>query len=225
MDAVAPGFAADIDDAVAHAGGGGVENLVGVRHAHGHRVDQNIAVIGLVEIGFAADGGHADAIAIAAYPGDHALHQMLHLGVIGAAKTQRVEVGDGPRAHGEHIAQNAADAGRRALVWLDIAGVVVRFHLEDGGLTIADVDHAGVFAGAADHPGRLGGQLLQVEAAGFVRAMFRPHHRKYAQFQQVGLAAHGVKDALVFLWVEAVRGDDLWGDGGVCGCGAHGSAP
>ena len=34
-------------------------------------------------------------------------------------------------------------------------------HLEDGGLAVADVDHAGVLARALDHPRRLGRQLLQ----------------------------------------------------------------
>jgi hypothetical protein len=53
------------------------------------------------------------------------------LGMIGLAEAQRVHGRDGPCAHGEDIAQDAADAGRRALVGLDVGGVVVAFHLED----------------------------------------------------------------------------------------------
>src|SRR3546814_2340840 len=94
---------------------------------------------------------------------------MLHLRMVRAAETQRVEVGDRARAHGEDVAQYAADPGRRALIGFDIRRVVVAFHLEDGGELLAaragtDVDHAGIFAGAADHPRRLGRQRLEVEA-------------------------------------------------------------
>ncbi len=73
MDAVAAGLDADIDDRIAHAGGGAVENLVLIGDADGHRVDEDIAVIGRVEIGLAADGRHADAIAVSADARDHAL--------------------------------------------------------------------------------------------------------------------------------------------------------
>src|SRR3569833_563799 len=59
----------------------------------------------------------------------------------------------------------------RALIRLDKAGMIVAFHLEDGGVAIADIDHPGILARALDHPGRLGGQLLQMGAGGFVGAM------------------------------------------------------
>ena len=86
-----------------------------------------------MEIHFAADRRHAEAIAVAADAGDDAGHQMPRLGMIGIAEAQRVEAGDRPRAHGEDVAQNAADAGRRALIGLDVARVVVALHLEDAG--------------------------------------------------------------------------------------------
>ena len=78
------------------------------------------------------------------------------------AERQRVEAGDRPRAHGEDVAQNAADAGRRALIGLDIARVVVALHLEDAGEPVADVDDAGVLARSLDDPRRLGRQLFQM---------------------------------------------------------------
>ncbi len=59
---------------------------------------------------------------------------MLHLGVIGPAEAQRVEIRHRPRAHSEYIAQNAANAGRRALIGFDVGRVVVALHLEDGRL-------------------------------------------------------------------------------------------
>ena len=218
MDAVAPGLRADIDHRIADAGGGRIENLVLLGDADGHRVDQDVAVVRLVEIGLAADGRHADAIAIAADAGNDALDQMLHLRRVDLAKAQRVHVGDRPRAHGEDVAQDAADAGRRALVRLDEARVVVAFHLEDGGVAIADVDDAGILARALDDPGRLGRQLGQMDARRFVGAMLRPHHRKDAEFEHVRHPPHGGDDALIFLGGKAVLGDDLGGDFG------HGAA-
>ena len=70
--------------------------------------------------------------------------------MIGPAEAQRVERRDRPRAHREDVAQDAAHARRRALVRLDERRVVVRLHLEDGRQAVADVDHAGVLAGALD---------------------------------------------------------------------------
>ena len=221
MDSVAPGLGADIDDRVADPGCGGIEDLVGIGDAHGHRVDQDVAVIGLVEIGLAAHRRHADAVAIATDPGDDALDQAFHLGVIGAAKAQRVHVGHGPRAHGEHVTQDAANARCRALIGLDVAGVVVALHLEDRGhlLTIgaiANVDHARVLPRAADHPGCLGRQFLEVQAARLIGAVLRPHHREDAQLDQVGFTPQRVEHAGVFLLGQAVSGDDIGGDRAGC---------
>ena len=67
------------------------------------------------------------------------------------AEPQRVHQRNRPRAHREDVADDAADAGRRALVRLDERGMVVRFDLEDGGQAVADVDGAGVFAGPLQH--------------------------------------------------------------------------
>ena len=212
VDAVAAGLRTDVDDRITKAGGGRVEDLVGIGDAHGHGVDEDVAVVSLVEVGLAPDGGHAHAVPVGADAFDHALHKMLHLGVIGATEAQRVHVGDRARAHGEDVAQNAADAGGRALERLDVAGVVMAFHLEDGGLPIADVDHAGVLARAADDPGSLGRQFLQVEAARLVRAVLRPHDREDTEFDKVRLSTKGVQNALVFFGIEAVRLDDVRGD-------------
>jgi hypothetical protein len=68
-----------------------------------------------------------------------------------AAEAQRIQHRDGPRAHGENVAQNAAHAGGRALKRLDEAGVVVRFDLEGDHVAAADIDDAGVFARPLHH--------------------------------------------------------------------------
>lgn len=158
VDAVAPGLGAEIDDRHVHAGGGRVEDLIGIGEADGHRVDEDVAVIAGVEAHLTADGRHAERIAVAADASYDAGDEMSGLGMFGRAKTQRIEAGDRPRTHGEDVAQDAADAGGRALVGLDVAWVVVALHLEDHRLAVADVDHAGVLAGPLDHPGRLGRQ-------------------------------------------------------------------
>ena len=78
----------------------------------------------------------------------------------GIAEAQRVEVGDRPRAHREHVAHDAADARRRALVGLDVGRVVVALHLEDGAVAVAEVDDARVLARALDHLWPVVGSVL-----------------------------------------------------------------
>ena len=68
--------------------------------------------------------------------------------IVERAEAERIHHRDGPRAHGEDVAQDAADAGGRALERLDEAGVIVRFDLERDGPAVADVDDAGVLARA-----------------------------------------------------------------------------
>ena len=67
-------------------------------------------------------------------------------GAVHVAEPQRVHQRDRPRAHREDVADDAADAGRGALVRLDEGRMVVRFDLEDGGKPVADVDGAGILA-------------------------------------------------------------------------------
>ena len=64
----------------------------------------------------------------------------------GCTERQRVEAGNRPRAHGEDIAQYSADTGRRALIRLDVARVVVALHLEHVGEAVTDIDDAGILA-------------------------------------------------------------------------------
>jgi len=63
------------------------------------------------------------------------------------AEAQEIEARDRPRPHGEDVAQDAADAGRGALIGLDIARMVVALHLEHNRQTIADIDDTGILAG------------------------------------------------------------------------------
>ena len=187
MDAVAAGLRAEIDDFIADAARLGVENLIGLGDAHRHGIDENIAVIARVEIRRSADGRHPKTIAIGADPGDDPRDKMARARMVRRAETQQVQAGDRPRAHGEHIAQDAANARRGALKRLDVGGVVVALHLEDAGKPVADVDDTGVFPRPLNDPGRLGGKSAQMFPRGFVGAMLVPHRRENAELGKVGV--------------------------------------
>ena len=132
VDAVAPGLRADVEHRVADAAGARRRRCRSpstTPSAEG--VDEDVAVVGRVEVDLAADGGDADAVAVAADARDHASSSSRVRGCIGRAEAQRVEQRDGPRAHREDVAQDAADARGRALVRLDEGRMVVRLDLED----------------------------------------------------------------------------------------------
>src|SRR5262249_47075558 len=133
VDAVAAGLGAEIDDRHADAGSRGVENLVAPREADRHRIHETVAVVAGVKTNAAAHGRHAEGIAVAADAGDHTGEEMPGLRVRRRAEGERIETGNRPRAHGEDVAQNAADPGGRALIRLDVARMVVALHLEHDG--------------------------------------------------------------------------------------------
>lgn len=219
MNAVATGLGAEIDDRHVHAGCRRVENLVSVGEADRHRVDEDVAVIAGVETHLPADRRDAKRIAVAADPGDHARHQMARLGVFRRTEGERVEACDRPRAHREYVAQDAADAGGRALIWLDVARMVMALHLEHDRLAVADVDDAGVLAQALDHPRRLGRQPLEVDARGFVRAVLVPHRRENPELGESRYPSDQLQDALILVRLQAMAGDEFGGDLGF----VHGS--
>ena len=133
-------------------------------------------------------------------------------GCEGSPKRQRIHRRNRSRAHREDVAQDAADAGRGPLIGLDIAGVVVAFHLEDHGLTVADIDDAGILAGAADHLRAGRGQGAQPFLRGFVGTMLVPHRREDAKFGKRRLAPDDLQHARVFVGLQPVRCNQLFGD-------------
>ena len=147
-DAVAAGAGAEQDHLVADALGLGQPDVLVPHDADAQRVDQRVAGVAVVEEQLAADVGQAQAVAVAADPGDDAGQHPGGVGGVGAAEPQRVHDRDRAGAHGEDVADDAADAGRRALVGLDVARVVVRLDLEGDRVAVAHVDDAGVLADA-----------------------------------------------------------------------------
>ena len=120
------------------------------------------------------------------------------------AEAQRVQQRDRAGAHREDVADDAADAGGRALVRLDEGRMIVRLDLEDRGEAVADVDRAGVLARPLQDARPAGRQLLQVDARALVAAVLRPHHREDAELGLGRLALQRAHDAVVFVGGEAV---------------------
>src|SRR5580700_10394133 len=56
-----------------------------------------------------------------------------------------------------------------------------------------------------------------MDLRGFVRAVLVPHRRENAELGEARFAADQLIEARVFVRLEAVLGDQLWGDGGFVG--------
>jgi hypothetical protein len=94
---------------VARAGGRLVLQPVRRQHADAERVDQRVALVAGVEHDLAADVGQPEAVAVAADAGHDARQHPLGVLVVGRAEPQRVHHGDRAGAHGEDVADDAAD--------------------------------------------------------------------------------------------------------------------
>ena len=214
-DAVAAGAGAVQDHLVAGAGRLGEVDLLVPHHADAERVDQRVAGVRRVEDRLAADVRQAEAVAVAADARDDPGQHPVGVGGVERPEAQRVHHRDRAGAHREDVADDAADAGRRALVGLDVRRVVVRLDLERHGVAVADVDDAGVLADA-DHQvlahlvGDLLAELLEVHLGGLVGAVLAPHHRVHRQLgADVGPAAEDLADLGVLVGLEAEVGPGL----------------
>ena len=153
-------------------------------------------------VAVAADAGHD--------PGQHPV------GVVGVerAEAQRVHHGDRPGAHREDVADDAADAGRGALVGLDVRRVVVGLDLERDGVALADVDDAGVLADAGQHLADRGllrdlGELLEVHLRALVGAVLAPHHGVHRELGAGRPAAEDLADLGVLVGLQPEVGPGL----------------
>ena len=99
------------------------------------------------------------------------------------------------------------------------------FHLEDGCLTITDVNHTGVFARTLNDPVGLGRKRFEPFFRRLVGAVLRPHDRENAKLVDVGFATHDFENEFVFFFVQAVFLDQFRRDrGAVEIVGAHDAA-
>ena len=216
-DAVAAGLRPVEHDQVARAGGLRARQLLGGQQADAHRVDQRVVLVGVVELDLAAHVGHADAVAVGANTRHHAREQVPLAVVVQLAEAQRVEDRDRPRAHREDVAEDAADAGRRALERLDRGRVVVALDLEGNGEPVTHVDHAGVLARALEHALAGRREPAEQQPRVLVAAVLAPEQRVDGQLEVVRIAAQQLLDtpelpvgqpegAMQRLWRDGIQG-------------------
>jgi len=112
------------------------------------------------------------------------------------AETEPVEQRDRPRAHGDDVAQDPADPGRRALERLDRRRVVVALDLERDRLAVAEVDDACVLARALEDARRVGREALEEQRRVLVAAVLRPEEREDGELEVVRVALEQLLDTV-----------------------------
>ena len=155
-----------------------------------HRVDEAVGRVGVVEDDLAADVRHPDAVAIVANTADRAGEV-----VVGRAEAQAVEQRHRPRPHRGDVAQDPADAGGGALERLDGRGVVVALDLERDREAVAEIEHAGVLAGALEHARAVARQAPEEKGGVLVAAVLRPQEGEHGELEVVGLPPEQRDDA------------------------------
>ena len=163
-DAVATGGVAEEHGDGALFTGGTEHELVPLEDAQAHHVHQRVAGVHGIEGDLTPEGRNADGVAVPGDTGDDAAEQVAGVRMVEAAEANLVPQGDRAGPHREDVTEDAADAGRGALVRLDERWVVVALDAERSEPAIPDVDHAGVLTGAHDDPGRLGGEAAEVRS-------------------------------------------------------------
>ena len=148
-DAVRPGPRAEQHDLVARPVGRGLLQVAVPHEAHAERVHQRVAGVAGVEDELAADVGQAEAVAVERDARDDSGQHPGGVVRVRRAEPERVHDRDRARAHRDDVPDDAADAGRRALVRLDEGRVIVALDLEGDRVILADVDHARVRADPA----------------------------------------------------------------------------
>ncbi len=222
-ESVTAGLGSDIENGIADALGGSTGDLLVLEDAEAEDIDEGISRVAVVEIHLAADGRYADAISVVGDAIHHAREEAtVGGGLLGVtanvAESEGIHGEHRAGAHGEDVADDAANACGCALEWLDGARVVVALHLERDGPSIADVDDAGIFLPRLhEHAWAGDGEFFQLELRIFVGAMLTPHDGENAEFSEVGLASEDGFDAFVFVGRDAVFGDDFGCDGGHIG--------
>jgi hypothetical protein len=189
-DAVPPCRRAEEDDGVPGADGARALEPVDGEHPDAHRVHEAVLRVRIVERRGAADRRNADAVAVMADAGDGAIELP-----VGLAEEEAVEQRDRARSHGDDVAQDPADARRRALERLDRRRMVVRLDLERDGEPAADVDHARVLAGPLQHRVAARRQPAEQRRRMLVPAVLGPEQREDRELEAVRVAVEQRPDA------------------------------
>ena len=203
MNPVPPGLGPDVEDGVPRSLRAGAEDTRLADQSHGHGVDDRVAGVLGGEADLAAQVGNAEAVAVPADARDDTLDEAAAPRVLGGAEAQRVEHGDGPGAHGEDVAQDAAHPRGRALEGLDEGRVIVALDLEREGEVTAQIHDARVLPGALEHGGPRRGQTTQEDARMLVGAVLGPQRAEESELGEGGLPAEAPDDAVVLLAGQA----------------------
>ena len=170
-----------------------------------HHVDERVALVRGVEHELAAHRRHADAVAVPADAAHDPVDEVSRPRVGRVAEPEGVEDRDRSRAHREHVAQDPADAGRRALVGLDGGRVVVGLDLERDREPVADRDHAGLLPHPGDDVAAGGREGREERPRALVRAVLAPHDAEHRELEVVGVAAQLLADRLELDVLEPER--------------------
>ena len=179
MNPIPPGIGAHQEQDAAGLAGGSGGQFIGGYQADAHSVYQGIMRIGLVKVYLAGHIGNADAVAV---PGDTLHHTAKQVAVVSrilrriqGAKAEGVEQGDGAGAHGEDVADDAADSGGRPLQRLHCRRMVMGLYLEYHRQAVANVHRPGVFGPRlGQYPGGTAGEEAEQGTGVFIAAMFAP---------------------------------------------------
>jgi hypothetical protein len=154
-------------------------------------------LVGGLEVDLATDGGDTDRVPVVADAGDRPVEEIARSLRGELAEAQRVEDRDRPGAEREDVAEDSADARRRALERLHCARVIVRLDLEHRCVAGAQVHRAGVLPGSHQHARALRRQLAKEPSRVLVGAVLRPEQREHRQLDPVRLALEQLDDPLV----------------------------
>src|SRR4051794_37230661 len=207
MDPVAAGLRADVVHRVTGARRGPFHEGACFRNPEAQHVDERVTRIRFLERDLSADGRNADAVAVAADPGDDAFDDASSASTVRSVQrteSKRVQQRNGSRPHREDVADDSADAGRGTLVGLDERRMVVRLDLEYRGQPVPDVDGAGVLARPLQDARAARRELPQVNPRALVAAVLRPHHRENSELGQRRFALERSDDPVVLVPREAV---------------------
>ena len=119
MDAVPAGLAAHKVNRVARPFGHRPGYAVVPYYAHRHDVNDRITRVGIGDDYLPPNSGNAQAVAVVGDPLYHMIQQETVMRIIQTTEVKWVKAGNGPGAHGEDIAHDAAYAGSRTLIRLD----------------------------------------------------------------------------------------------------------
>jgi hypothetical protein len=190
-DPVAAGRGAVDDDGVPLAARARAHQPRDREEADAHRVHERVVRVPLVEDALASDRRDADRVAVVADATDGAVERPTR-----AAEPQPVEQRDRPRSHRDDVAEDPADPCRRPLEGLDGGRVVVALDLEGDGQPLAEVEHAGVLAGALNDPRTARREPLEERCGMLVPAVLGPEEREDRELEVVRVAVEQFADTV-----------------------------